>query len=389
MPSTRSQSLIWAGLKAVWLLLAGTFLTSLIGGASTAIFSIAHFHQFTTYGLAANLAAMPLISFVIMPAALAGMIAMPFGLDAPFFAVMGYGLEWVIVIAKAVASWGGEVSFGRKHDLFLPLASAGFILLVLSKTGLRWIGIMVIVAALAVDRMAPAPKTPDLLISEDGSLLALLHDGKAYVNRPRPSDFLYRQWQSVHPIRETITPQKAELVRLGATDAKAPPAASAAETEAAADAPYRRAPLASEELQEARKVFALYFSRRDGPRFHCQTSLACLSVTGEGTRILVLQDARYVGPACDEADLVVAPTSRLAACRSGAILITGEHLRRTGAVELSLAADGRDRTSWSLTPSFTGETRPWQIHRAYSWRSGQDDNHVPPHLLRLINDNDG
>ena len=147
--------------------------------------------------------------------------------------------------------------------------------------------------------------------------------------------------------------------------------------------------MTSAELRTARATFARHFSRRDGPRFHCLPSLACLSVTAEGGRILSLQDARYVGPACDEADLVIAPASRLTACRSGALLITGEHLRRTGAVEIRFAAGSHDRKSWSLTPSFTDESRPWQIHRAYSWRTGQDDNHVPPHLVRLINDSDG
>ncbi|MBB4113617.1 ComEC/Rec2-related protein [Rhizobium sp. BK226] len=45
----------------------GVFLTSLIGGFSTALFSIEHFHRLTAYGLPANLATMPIISFIIMP----------------------------------------------------------------------------------------------------------------------------------------------------------------------------------------------------------------------------------------------------------------------------------------------------------------------------------
>ena len=63
---------------------SGIVSTSFIGGASTAIFSIEHFHRLATYGLAANLAAMPIVSFVVMPFGMMAMLLMPFGLDGPF-----------------------------------------------------------------------------------------------------------------------------------------------------------------------------------------------------------------------------------------------------------------------------------------------------------------
>ncbi|WP_234905813.1 ComEC/Rec2 family competence protein [Affinirhizobium pseudoryzae] len=388
----RAQPLIWSGAKWVWLLLAGTFFTSLIGGASTAIFTIAHFHQLTTYGLVANLAAMPLISFVIMPAALAGMIAMPFGLDAPFFAVMGLALEWVIRIAHTVAAWNGEVSFGVKHALFLPLASAGFILIVLSRTALRLLGVVLIAMALLVDWLSQTQRIPDLLISEDGTLLALLQNDKAYVNRPRPSDFLYRQWQSAHGIGETIPPQTSTAARPEPEEAPEPAGSTAVKATVTDGPPPRRPPLTDAELRTARQAFARQFSAHTSRGFHCVPSLACTAVTEHHIRIMVLQDSRYIGPACDEADLVVATSTRLTACRSGALLITGEHLRRTGALQLSFPeAPGasRDQTAWVLTASFTDESRPWHQHRAYSWRTGRNDNQIPPHLARLISGNGG
>ncbi|MDJ1634446.1 ComEC/Rec2 family competence protein [Rhizobium rhizogenes] len=78
--------------------------TSFLGGASTAIFSIEHFHRLATYGLAANLAAVPIVSFIVMPFGMAAMLLMPFGLDAPFWQVTGKGLELVIGIATTVAA---------------------------------------------------------------------------------------------------------------------------------------------------------------------------------------------------------------------------------------------------------------------------------------------
>src|SRR3546814_2951452 len=89
-----------APVMAGWYFMAGIFATSLIGGLSTAIYSMDHFHRLSGYGLAANLAVMPIISFVVMPAGLVGMLLMPFGLDTPFLVLMGAGLEAVIAVDR-------------------------------------------------------------------------------------------------------------------------------------------------------------------------------------------------------------------------------------------------------------------------------------------------
>ena len=54
----------------------------------------------------ANLAAMPIVSLIVMPFAVLGALAMPFGLDGPFFDVMGKGLTATI----AIAGWFSERS---------------------------------------------------------------------------------------------------------------------------------------------------------------------------------------------------------------------------------------------------------------------------------------
>ena len=63
--------------KAAGRFFAGIAMTSLIGGASTAIFSIEHFHRLATYGLVANLAAMPIVSVIVMPIGMLAMLLMP------------------------------------------------------------------------------------------------------------------------------------------------------------------------------------------------------------------------------------------------------------------------------------------------------------------------
>lgn len=58
-------------------------------------------------------------------------------------------------------------------------------------------------------------------------------------------------------------------------------------------------------------------------------------------RIVTVEDARFIGIACEEADVVVTPIMlRFRDCRSGAMLLNGQSLRRTGAVEIfAVSAD--------------------------------------------------
>ena len=67
-----------------------------------------HFQTIPTYGVLANLVAVPLTSFLVMPAGMVGLLLMPLGLDGPAFQVMALGRAraccWT---ARAVAALPG------------------------------------------------------------------------------------------------------------------------------------------------------------------------------------------------------------------------------------------------------------------------------------------
>jgi competence protein ComEC len=155
-----------------------------------------HFHRVTPYGVLANLAAMPVVSAVVMPAGLLGLVAMPFGFDGLFWAIMGVGIDWMISVTQWVAALPGAV--GRVPAFGIgPLiaASIGIILLGLLRTPLRWSGaVPVLVAALWAARVPQ----PDILISADGrhvgvrgqdGLLHLMHAAKG-----SRDVFLLKEW---------------------------------------------------------------------------------------------------------------------------------------------------------------------------------------------------
>ncbi len=88
--------------------LIATAWTSTIAGLATLLFSAYHFQQTAPLGVLGNLLALPFVTFVIMPGALLGVLAMPFGIDAPFFLFMGWGIDRMVDVASLVA--GGALA---------------------------------------------------------------------------------------------------------------------------------------------------------------------------------------------------------------------------------------------------------------------------------------
>src|SRR6202012_1309561 len=141
--STAAKVALWGGRELITLTLA-----SLVAGFATTPYAAFHFHRVTPYGVLANLAAMPVVSVVVMPAGMLGLLAMPFGLDGVFWWAMGIGIDWMI----AGTEWGVALpgASGRMAAFGIgPLiaASVGIVLLGLLRTPLRWSGAVLLLAA--------------------------------------------------------------------------------------------------------------------------------------------------------------------------------------------------------------------------------------------------
>jgi competence protein ComEC len=102
--STAARVALWGGREVAMLLLA-----SLVAGLATTPYAAFHFHRVTPYGVLANLAAMPVVSALVMPAGLLGLIAAPFGFDGFFWSLMGVGIDWMIAVTQWVAGLPGAV----------------------------------------------------------------------------------------------------------------------------------------------------------------------------------------------------------------------------------------------------------------------------------------
>ncbi|MBU0858903.1 MAG: ComEC family competence protein, partial [Alphaproteobacteria bacterium] len=86
------------------LYVAGVCATTLAAGTATMPFAIYHFQQFTVYGMLANLLAVPVLSFVVMPMIVVTFILLPLGWEKPALWVMEWGIELINKISYDVAA---------------------------------------------------------------------------------------------------------------------------------------------------------------------------------------------------------------------------------------------------------------------------------------------
>lgn len=186
--SAAAKVALWGGRELMTLTLA-----SLIAGFATTPYAAFHFHRVTPYGVLANLAAMPVVSAVVMPAGMLGLIAMPFGFDGFFWWLMGVGIDWMIAVTEWVAALPGAIgritAFGIGP---LIVSSLGIVLLGLLRTPLRWTGAALLLASVIWTLALPQP---DVLISGDGRNVAVRgRDGRLHLMKTAKDAFLVKEW---------------------------------------------------------------------------------------------------------------------------------------------------------------------------------------------------
>ena len=170
-------------------------LTSLLAGTASAPFGAYHFGHVQLYFVLANLVAVPLTAFWILPLGLLALLLMPFGLDGAAFVPMGWGIEAVVAIARSVASWpAATVAVPPMPGWGLAVFALGLTWLCLWRTRLRLVGVGVMLAGLLSPLAAPLP---DVLVSDDAKLIALrLPDGYHLQRQPGASRFVSDAWSS-------------------------------------------------------------------------------------------------------------------------------------------------------------------------------------------------
>jgi competence protein ComEC len=290
--SVTAKVAMWGGRELITLLLA-----SLVAGLATTPYAAFHFHRVTPYGVLANLAAMPVVSALVMPAGLLGLLAMPFGLDGVFWWLMGLGIDWMIAVTEWVARLPGAI--GRMAAFGVgPLiaASIGLVLLGMLRTPLRWSGAILLLLSTL---WALAVPQPEVLISGDGHNVAVRgKDDRLHLMRSSKDAFLVKEWLAADAdARDAADPSLANGVS-------------------------------------------------------CD-EVGCVAPLSDGAFVSLARQPEALADDCDRAVLIVTASQAPAGC--AATVVDLERLRRQGAVTLRRSRDGF--AVEAIKPN--GFDRPW------------------------------
>ena len=169
--------------------LFGLLITGLVVEIALIPFALYHFHKAGLYSVAANLIAIPLTTFVIMPLEAGALLLDLVGAGAPLWAATGWAIRLILGIAHTVGSATGAVTMLPTMPVAAFAAMVlGGLWLALWTSRVRWWGLVPFAAGGMFAAMAPVP---DLLVTGDGQHLALVRDdGVPVLLRSRSGDFV-------------------------------------------------------------------------------------------------------------------------------------------------------------------------------------------------------
>lgn len=166
--------------------------TSAVAGMATGPISAFHFNQVAQYGLLANVLAVPVMGFIIMPAVICGILLSPVGLDAIPFWVAGQGIGLVLDIARWVATMDGAlmlVPSGPNAALAVCTFGGLFLACLIGRS--RAVGVPVIAVGLMLWLTA---NRPDVLIDPTARIAGIKTPQGRVMTRERGAGFAANSW---------------------------------------------------------------------------------------------------------------------------------------------------------------------------------------------------
>ncbi|MGB3502461.1 MAG: ComEC/Rec2 family competence protein [Mesorhizobium sp.] len=294
----------------------GLVATSLLAGAATGIYGAWHFQRASPLGLLANLGAMPAVSAIVMPAAVFGVLLMPFGIEGPVFWLMGLGIDWMMAVARYLAARTPVDAIGAIPISAVILLSIALIPLTMATTRpWRWAALPFLFLGLF---SLTVRQLPQIYVSEDAKLVGVrTGSGDMAVNRNRPNMFRAQDWQRAMYAENIVRPEKA----------------------------------ADDLAQQA-----------GSERFACHDGL-CTIAPVPGAAIVHATTMQVAARACDWAALIVIedPTAANPCPFSKTMVITAKRLALEGSAEARVDASGAE-----LWTAVGNKKRPWNDHRRFS-----------------------
>jgi len=147
-----------------------------------------HFHRSGLYGVGANIIAIPLTTFVIMPLEAGALLLDSAGLGRPLWLLCGAAIEGLLHLAHSVASAKGAVALLPSMPVWAFASMViGGIWLCLWNSRLRLAGLLPLAIGGLAAALSPAP---DLLVTGDGVHAAVVDGRVPLILRDRAGDYV-------------------------------------------------------------------------------------------------------------------------------------------------------------------------------------------------------
>jgi len=289
--------------------LGSLLLTGVVVEAALMPIAVYHFHKAGVYGAAANIVAIPLTTFVVMPLEALALVLDVAGLGSPIWWLTDLALRALLWIAHTVAATpGSSIALPSMPGGAFGLMIVGGLWIALWRTRWRRLGVIPLVAGAAWSLATPAP---DLLVTGDGRHLAVRVGGGMALLRDRAGDYTRNM-----------------LAENGGVSGE---------------------PLLLSEQADARCTADM-----------CAAEIADSRAAGSGRRWRVLAsrsayplDREALAAACRSADIVVSERRLPPGCRPRWLKLDAPVLRRTGGVAITPSA------GWVRTVRQPGDRHPW------------------------------
>jgi competence protein ComEC len=302
--------------------------TTIVATLATAPFGSFHFHALNPFGIVGNALAVPLVSLVVMPCAVLGVLAFPFGLDRVAWELMGVAVEQVLRVSQWVSEFGNSTvmvpAFGTGALALMAFALIAATILISP------IRVVAIVPAAAGLWLAASPERFDIYIDRDGVGAAVRGSRQPLVILGRPPAFVVEQWLK-------------------------------------ADGDGRKA---------------------DDPALKAGTRcdlLGCVAPLPDARTVALVRDRRAFADDCSRATFVITRLSAPATCKPP-VLLDRTFFAAHGAAAIRLAPTGHE----VVTTRRANESRPWlkradtrQENRAF--RQNRSETVVPPEAAPDMN----
>ncbi len=167
--------------------------TTVAATIATAPFGTFHFQRIAVHALPSNFLALPIVSLLIMPWALIGLVLYPIGLDGLPWQIMGYGIGLLLMISREIATWPYSTLAVPAFSGWAVLTLAGGLCwLAIWSTRLRWLGLIPVAFGVM---LAADPRRPDIYVDAEGRAAAVRgSDGTLDLAGVRFASFAAENW---------------------------------------------------------------------------------------------------------------------------------------------------------------------------------------------------